>query len=132
MFKETIYTSETHSITCANLKIFFFLSMIFKVPFWKKAIKRKFKFALPIHQKNLQVILLLKLFIIVRERKKKGEGWWEDDFHTIKSFTFSIPVPFTVSECYVVRTLTSSHCPMSPVWSHPSLSSASSVLAWSL
>lgn len=107
--KHSIFVQGDLSITCANLKIFFFLSMIFKVPFWKKTIHMKFKFALPIHQRTLRVISLLKVFNSASsfekgrknkfERGRKEEKIYEkmNYYHAIKLLTFLIPIPFTVS-----------------------------------
>lgn len=83
--------------------------MIFKVPFWKKTIHMKFKFALPIHQRTLRVISLLKVFnsasSFERGRKKKFERGRKEEkiyekmhfYNTIKSFTFLISILSTVS-----------------------------------
>lgn len=83
--------------------------MIFKVPFWKKTIHLKFKFTLPIHQRTLRVISLLKVFnsasSFERGRKKKFERGRKEEkiyekmhfYYTIKSFTFLISILSTVS-----------------------------------
>lgn len=69
----------------------------------------KFKFALPIHQRTLRVISLLKVFnsasSFERGRKKKFERGRKEEkiyekmnyYYAIKSLTFLIPIPFTVS-----------------------------------
>lgn len=73
----------------------------------------KFKFALPIHQRTLRVISLLKVFnsasSFERGRKKKFEGGRKEEkiyekmnyYHAIKLLTFLIPIPFTVSASFL-------------------------------
>lgn len=75
----------------------------------------KFKFALPIHQRTLRVISLLKVFnsasSFERGRKKKFERGRKEEkiyekmnyYHAIKLhvLTFLIPIPFTVSASFL-------------------------------